>query len=114
MDRWYIIDSLLVKNPTKEKIECVEKHKIIELRKGDYEDVVIETWWVSPIGSNQVINFAYQPSLLSMSYMSLTEMRNAHFKKHGVLDKVHFDKCYTLPPSYFTGTSVKLPAGLGR
>lgn len=112
MDRWYIIDGLVVKNPTKEQFEGLEKHKIIELRKGKLEDVIIETWWVSPLETNQAIDFAYQTSLLEVSPFLLRKMRDNYFAEHGVLDKVHFDKCYTLPPSYFTDSTVRLPRGI--
>lgn len=94
----------------------MEKHHIVELRIGTCEDLIIETWWVSPLESGRTIDFAYSPSTIGvLTHHTKNDLRAMHFKACGLIDgkDILWDKCYTLPPSYFTETSVKLPAGFG-
>lgn len=108
MDRWYVIDNCLKKNPTEEEFKDVPRHQIIELRIGNCEDLIIETWWVGLLKNNQTIDFAYSPSELKTSYLSKYEMRVKHFENHGVNSKdVAWEKAYTLPPSYFLENGIK-------
>lgn len=109
MDKWYNLNGKVVKNPKKDDFDGLQPSQIIEYKKGTAEDLIIETWWVGNIENNEVIDFAYSPSMLELRTDTLAAMRRRHFETHGVDEKVHFDKCYVLPPSYFTENSVKIP-----
>lgn len=108
-DRWFNLNGTLRKNPTEEEFKDLEPNQIVEYIKGIQEGIIVETWYVGSISENNLIEFAYQPALLDVTGVSLSFLRECHFKRHRVDGKVYFEKSYTLPPSYFTENTVKIP-----
>lgn len=108
-NKWYNLNGRLCKNPTERDFLGLSPNQIIEYRMGTNENVIIETWWVGDIADNKCIDFAYNPNELDNCILSLDSLRNSHFKNHGVYEDIHFDKCYTLPPSYFTNNKFRFP-----
>lgn len=100
MDKWYNLNGLLRKNPSKEDINKLPVNQVIFYAKG-INGIVREQWWVD-IDRKTVLDFAYSVNEKNVGYL-----RDLHFKSYDI--KPSFIRGYFLPPSWINNKGVRIP-----
>ena len=103
MDKYMILNDVLVKNPAKDDIDKCPVEKRITLKPGKLENVVCENWWVD-IENGTSIDFSYD---IQLDNVTRDGKRTNFFLEHGVEPK--YLKALIIPSSLFSEEGVKIP-----